>query len=97
MEGSVLSFLKAEWKVNNTGSAHWASSYYYYKFAQTIVWVLIVLVPFFFFLILYLYDKFLVNYEIQVNVLWHDGRYIPLDVQSGFNHWKKSCVTMETF
>jgi hypothetical protein len=31
MEGSVLSFLQAEWKVSNTdtGSAHWASSYYY--------------------------------------------------------------------
>jgi hypothetical protein len=28
MEGSVLSFLKAEWKVNDTGSAHWASSYF---------------------------------------------------------------------
>ena len=28
MEGSVLSFLKAEWKVSNTGSTHWASSYY---------------------------------------------------------------------
>ena len=27
MEGSVLSFLKAEWKVSDTGSAHWASSY----------------------------------------------------------------------
>jgi hypothetical protein len=26
MEGSVLSFLKAEWKVSNTGSAHWSSS-----------------------------------------------------------------------
>jgi hypothetical protein len=26
MEGSVLNFLKAEWKVSNTGSAHWASS-----------------------------------------------------------------------
>jgi hypothetical protein len=26
MEGSVLSFLKAEWKVSVTGSAHWASS-----------------------------------------------------------------------
>jgi hypothetical protein len=25
-EGSVLSFLKAEWKVSDTGSAHWASS-----------------------------------------------------------------------
>ena len=24
--GSVLSFLKAEWKVSDTGSAHWASS-----------------------------------------------------------------------
>jgi hypothetical protein len=23
MEGSVLSFLKAEWKVSDTGSAHW--------------------------------------------------------------------------
>ena len=26
MEGSVLSFLKTEWKVSDTGSAHWASS-----------------------------------------------------------------------
>ena len=26
MEGSVLSFLKAEWKVSDTGSDHWASS-----------------------------------------------------------------------
>jgi hypothetical protein len=26
MEGSVLSFLKAEWKVSDTGSTHWASS-----------------------------------------------------------------------
>ena len=26
MEDCVLSFLKAEWKVNDTGSAHWASS-----------------------------------------------------------------------
>ena len=26
MEGSVLSFLKAEWKVSDTGSAHWVSS-----------------------------------------------------------------------
>jgi hypothetical protein len=25
-EGSVLSFLKAEWKVSDTGSVHWASS-----------------------------------------------------------------------
>ena len=31
MDGSVLSFLKAEWKVSDTGSvggsAHWASSF----------------------------------------------------------------------
>jgi hypothetical protein len=27
MEGSVLSFLKAEWKVSDTDSAHWASSF----------------------------------------------------------------------
>ena len=27
MEGSVLSFLKAEWKVSDTGSVHWASSF----------------------------------------------------------------------
>jgi hypothetical protein len=26
MEGSALSFLKAEWMVSDTGSAHWASS-----------------------------------------------------------------------
>ena len=30
MEGSVLSFLKAEWNVSDTGSAHWASSFFYY-------------------------------------------------------------------
>jgi hypothetical protein len=29
MEGSVLSFLKAEWKVSDTDSAHWASSFFY--------------------------------------------------------------------
>ena len=28
MEGSVLSFLKAEWKVSDTGSVHWASSFH---------------------------------------------------------------------
>jgi hypothetical protein len=28
MGGSVLSFLKAEWKVSDTDSAHWASSFY---------------------------------------------------------------------
>jgi hypothetical protein len=28
MEGCVLSFLKVEWKVSDTGSAHWASSLY---------------------------------------------------------------------
>jgi hypothetical protein len=27
MEGYVLSFLKAEWKVSDTGSAHWASCF----------------------------------------------------------------------
>jgi hypothetical protein len=27
MEGSVLSFLKAEWKVSDTDSGHWASSF----------------------------------------------------------------------
>jgi hypothetical protein len=31
MEGSVLSFLKAEWKVSDTGSAHWASSLFWDK------------------------------------------------------------------
>jgi hypothetical protein len=30
MEGSVLSFLKAELKVSDTGSAHWASSFHSY-------------------------------------------------------------------
>jgi hypothetical protein len=31
MEGSVLIFFKAEWKVSDTGSAHWASSSYAWK------------------------------------------------------------------
>ena len=35
MEGSVLSFLKAEWKVSDTSSAHWASSYKF-KYLQVI-------------------------------------------------------------
>jgi hypothetical protein len=35
MEGSVLSFLKAEWKVSDTGSAHWASSFRNYKYDWT--------------------------------------------------------------
>ena len=37
MEGSVLNFLKAEWKVSDTGSAHSASSLYivlYYMYAN---------------------------------------------------------------
>jgi hypothetical protein len=29
MEGCVLSFLKAEWKVSDTGSAHWVSSLFF--------------------------------------------------------------------
>ena len=32
MEGSVLSILKAEWKVRDTGSAHWASNFMHYLF-----------------------------------------------------------------
>jgi hypothetical protein len=32
MEGSVLSFLKAEWKESNTGSAHWAPSLFFIQF-----------------------------------------------------------------
>jgi hypothetical protein len=28
MEDSVLSLLKAEWKMSDTGSAHWASSFF---------------------------------------------------------------------
>ena len=29
LEGSVLSFLKAEWKVSDTDSTHWASSFFH--------------------------------------------------------------------
>ena len=32
MEGSVLSFLNAEWKVSDTGSAHWATSFVLWPF-----------------------------------------------------------------
>ena len=32
MEGSVLSFLKAQWKVSYTGSVHWASSLFSFWF-----------------------------------------------------------------
>ena len=34
IEGSVLSFLKAEWKVNDIGSAHWASSFQLFNWFQ---------------------------------------------------------------
>jgi hypothetical protein len=30
MGGFVLSFLEAEWKVSDTGSAHWTFSYHWY-------------------------------------------------------------------
>ena len=38
MEGSILSFLKAEWKVSDTGSAHWASSLYNCKNVAVLLW-----------------------------------------------------------
>ena len=34
MEDSVFSFLKAEWKVSDTGSAHWASSLNKYSYKK---------------------------------------------------------------
>ena len=37
MEGSVLSFIKAEWKVSDTGSAHWASSYWNSPFLNNVI------------------------------------------------------------
>jgi hypothetical protein len=37
MEGSVLSFLKGEWKVSDTRSAHWASSFIFILFFLQIV------------------------------------------------------------
>jgi hypothetical protein len=42
MEGSVLSFLKAEWKVSDIGSAHWASSLLFYNLPETANSVLII-------------------------------------------------------
>jgi hypothetical protein len=41
MEGSVLSFLKAEWMVNDTGSAHWASSYFLSEWEILACWSLV--------------------------------------------------------
>jgi hypothetical protein len=43
MEGSVLSFFKAEWKVSNTGSAHWASTLVLYPKGDLLiqVWLLL--------------------------------------------------------
>jgi len=37
MEGSVLSFLKAEWKVSDTGSAHWASSFHLFQMKFVVI------------------------------------------------------------
>jgi hypothetical protein len=34
IESSVLRFLKAEWKVSDTGSAHWASSFILFYFKE---------------------------------------------------------------
>jgi hypothetical protein len=40
MEGSVLSILKAEWKVSDTGSAQcWASSYVYFYEVINYFWL----------------------------------------------------------
>jgi hypothetical protein len=37
MEGSVLSFLKAEWKVSDAGSAHWCLQTSLHKQAK--IWI----------------------------------------------------------
>ena len=39
MEGSVLSFLKAEWKVSDTGSAHWASSFLSWRLEYFVIYI----------------------------------------------------------
>ena len=44
MEGSVLSFLKAEWKVSDTGSAHWA----YRMLEETMMPIFLALFPIYF-------------------------------------------------
>jgi hypothetical protein len=41
MEGSVLSFLKAEWKVSDTGSAHWAYSLLIHSNSMTLTSLLL--------------------------------------------------------
>ena len=43
MEGSVLSFLKAEWKVSDTGSAHWASSFTTARFKSRLVFLFLLI------------------------------------------------------
>ena len=63
MEGCVLSFLKAEWKVNNTGSAHWATS----SFCHCIVYSLIYgfWLPFWYGSILV--EFMILKHQVQVN------------------------------
>jgi hypothetical protein len=39
MESSVLSLLKAEWKVSDTGSAHWASSWVPLLYSPTFTYI----------------------------------------------------------
>jgi hypothetical protein len=51
MEGCVLSFLKAEWKVSNTGSVHWASSSYHT--APNVALYCIILLPMWPFIVSY--------------------------------------------
>ena len=44
MGGSVLSFLKAEWKVSDTGSANWASSIRNFTVITKMFWRLTIIV-----------------------------------------------------
>jgi hypothetical protein len=41
MEGYVVSFFKAEWKVCDTGSTHWASSLNLWPYGQSIKIIII--------------------------------------------------------
>jgi hypothetical protein len=63
MEDSVLSFLKAEWKVSDTGSAHWANK----KLSKKLViFFLITLIQDLYNFILQLYEVFFFVFSSQI-------------------------------
>ena len=88
MEGSVLSFLKAEWKVSDRGSAHWASSF----IEVLIPHVLIIYGAFFYWqfcLRIYLTRQY--KYKVYVKVL-----FTLMVFNATFNNFSVTCISWQS-